>query len=803
MEELLRSKEMDKIEELFNKAFNLNSNIVFFPVRHHSPACSYNLKKTIEEYNPDVILIEGLIDGNKVKKFLEDEESEAPFSMYYSYSDTKGFVSKENEKYKCYYPFLDYSPELVALREGKKRGIETSFIDLPYSEILINCKEGKGLLKKENKSNYNDDYLFESGKFFESLCEKERCRNFNELWEKLFEIKGFYISKESFVKNILSYCYLTRLNTPKEELIEEGCIAREIFMTSKIQEFSKEYKKVLVVTGGFHTYGILELLDKENKIKLHKFNKDDSKVYVMPYSMEAVDQLNGYASGMPFPNFYEEVWKGIEKNQNNFYEDSVLKFIIKTGKEVRKNDGYLSTFDEICAFNMCKGLASLREKNQCGAYELIDGITSSFIKGDLNISTEDPLKILYKNLTGNKIGKLCEKADVPPLVQDFKTLAEKYKLKIVTTMEQEIALDIFSSKRHREISSMLHRMEYLNTNFCKVKKGPNILLKRNTNLVREVWKYKWNTSVDSALIDNSVYGGTLKEATLSLVKKEIKDNAKNSGDISKILVQAFYMGLEEVFNSTILSLKDAIAEDGSFYSLIDCLKYLNSIYYMRELYNMFSMDKIGEIIFSCYSKLSILIPDLYLTNEEDSIKTVNALKEIFNVVLNRDINLDKDILKEALRSLLRAKESNPSVEGATLGILYGLNDVEIDEIKFAAEGYILGTKEKVMKVPGFLNGLFSTARDVVFIDDSILKSVDKLVNDVSEEEFIKVIPELRLAFSYFTPREIDEIGGNVSKMYGISKRKFHSLKGISPNVVSLGEELDKTISEFMKEEGLL
>ena len=45
MEELLRSKEMDKIEELFNKAFNLNSNIVFFPVRHHSPTCSYNLKR--------------------------------------------------------------------------------------------------------------------------------------------------------------------------------------------------------------------------------------------------------------------------------------------------------------------------------------------------------------------------------------------------------------------------------------------------------------------------------------------------------------------------------------------------------------------------------------------------------------------------------------------------------------------------------------------------------------------------------------------------------------------------------------
>ena len=308
--------------------------------------------------------------------------------------------------------------------------------------------------------------------------------------------------------------------------------------------------------------------------------------------------------------------------------------------------------------------------------------------------------------------------------------------------------------------------------------------------------------MDSALIDNSVYGGTLKEAALSLVKKEIKDKAKNSGDISRVLVQAFYMGLEEVFNLSILSLKDAIAEDGSFYSLINCLKYLNSIYYMRELYNMSVMEEIGGIIFSCYSKLSILIPDLYSTNEEDSNKTVNALKEIFNVVLNRDINLDKDILKEALRSLLRFREGNASVEGAALGILYGLNEAEIEEISKAAEGYILGTKEKVMKVPAFLNGLFSTARDVVFIDDSILKSVDKLVNDVSEEEFIRVIPELRLAFSYFTPREIDEIGGNVAEIYGISKRKFENLKTVSPEIVKLGEELDKLVLEFMREEGL-
>jgi len=803
MGEILRSKEMDQIDELFKKAFDLNSNLIYFPVRHHSPACSFHLKKIIEEYSPEIILIEGPVDGNRIKDFLDDEQSSAPFAIYYSYSDTKGFIDENKGKYKCYYPFLDYSPELVALREGRKRNIKTSFIDLPYNEILINSSEGKGLLKKQNKSNYNDDYLLEKSKFIQILCEEQGCRSFNELWEKLFEIDGLYVTKETFVKNMLSYCYLSRIYSSNEELIEEGCLAREIFMAGKIQEASKSYKKILVVTGGFHTYGIIDLLDKENNLNLHKSNKEDSNVYIMPYSMEATDQLNGYSSGMPFPAFYEEVWNRLEKNQEKPYENSVLSQIIECGKKVRKSDGCLSTFDEICAFNMSKGLNELRGKRESGAYELIDGITSSFIKGDLNISTEEPLNILYKGLTGDKIGKLCDSADVPPIVNDFKEVCHKYKLKIQTTLEQEIALEIFSSKRHRAISCLFHRMVFLNTDFCKCTKGPNILLKKNTNLIRETWNYKWNTSVLSALIDNSVYGGTLKEAALTLVKKSIDENSKNSSDISKVLVESFNMGLDEIFNSTLVSLKNVIANDGSFYSLIDCLYYLNSIYTKRELYDMDFMDEIKNIIFSCYSKLSILIPDLHCSRDDDSIKVINCLKEVFNVVLSREMGLDKEILKEALISLLNFKDGNSGVEGAALGILYGLNETPVSQISKAIEGYILGTKDKLLKSPAFLNGLFSTAKDVVFIDSTILKSIDKFVNDTCDEEFIKVIPELRLAFSYFTPREIDAIAGEISKVYGTTKEHFTEFENVAPESLSLGVKLNEYAVNAMKMEEIL
>lgn len=816
MEEVLRSKEMDKItkemnninewkeiKKLFNKAFNLDSNIVFFPVRHHSPVCSYHLKDVIDRYNPEVILIEGIVDGNKIKEFLCDEESKPPFAIYYSYHDSKGYINEEKERYKCYYPFLNYSPELVALREGKKRNIEAEFIDLPYSEILIKCKEGKGLLKVQEKSNYNDDYFLERNKYIEALCEKQGCRNFNEFWEKLFEIEGMYISCEKFIYNMLAYCYLSRINTSEESFIEEGCIEREIFMAAKIQEYEKKHKKILVVTGGFHTYGIINLLDKENKPKLHKFNKDDSNVYIMPYSMEASSMLNGYASGMPFPYFYESVWKNIEDNNKNYYEESVLKSIIKTGKKVRKEDGCLSTFDEICAFNMCKGLAELRGKRQCGVYELIDGVTSSFIKGDLNISTENPLKLLYKEITGDVIGELCQNADVPPIVTDFKRLCEKYKLKIKSTMEQDIALQIFSSPKHREISCFLHRMEYLNTYFSKLIKGPNLLLKKNLNLVRETWKYKWNTNVDSTLIDNSVYGGTIKEAVITLIKKRVNEEAKNSGDISKILVASFDMGLDEVFDLNMYSLKKAISNDGSFHSLMECLRYLNLIYNMKDLYNMNFVNEIENIIFSCYSKLSILIPDLHCTSEDDTQKTISALKDIFNITLNRRLNLEQDLFKESLYSLLSFKDINEGIEGAALGILYGLNEIEGSKISSTIEGYVLGTKEMVLKVPNFLTGLFSAAKDLVFIDSLILKSIDRLVNEVSEDDFLKVIPNLRLAFSYFTPREIDKIGEKVAYMYNTTKKHFDELIIVDPKTLKIGKEINKYAIEAMKEEKLL
>ena len=47
--------------------------------------------------------------------------------------------------------------------------------------------------------------------------------------------------------------------------------------------------------------------------------------------MEAADALNGYASGMPYPGFYQKIWEAICDKIEKPYEETVLSSIIATG----------------------------------------------------------------------------------------------------------------------------------------------------------------------------------------------------------------------------------------------------------------------------------------------------------------------------------------------------------------------------------------------------------------------------------------------------------------------------------------
>lgn len=779
MDGLLRGQEM--------------AEIIYMPIRHHSPACAWHVNRLVEERKPDCILVEGPENANALIPVMAHPETHAPFAVYYSYRDRKGYVSEEKEDYKCYYPFLDYSPELAALRAGTANRIPVRFIDLPYGEILIASAEGRGLRRNDEKNNYNDDYLLARSRYITLLCEKAGLRNFDELWEKYFELNGIYEETDTFIGHMLTYCRLSRESTPRGELEAEGCLKREAYMAWQIQEAAKEYRRILVVTGGFHTPGLQELLggsqpDGKKKPASGKIPSGDQGVYLMPYSMEAAASLNGYASGMPFPGFYQHVWEGLGGRCERSFEETVLEGIVAVGRGVRKKDGLLSSYDEICAFSMAQGLSSLRNKKEPGVYELWDSVLSSFVKGEYNLSTDLPMRLLKEHLIGSGIGRLCEGALVPPVVEDFENQCKQYGLKITSTLEQELILDIFSKPKHRGASMFFSRMSFLRTGFCRKAKGPDLRQKKNRNLIRESWKYKWSSQVIAALIDVSVNGATVAEACVSLTLSRLKKEC-TAREGAALLTDAFEMGLEEQLEQIYDRLHQLLLEDEDFYSVAEALSYLMMLDEMTQLYQ--SELDIPPLIRICARKLITLLPAMAQVKEEQLGDCMKAMKTLYQLTGQEKYEEDRSLLCQALSQLLGKEPIHPGLDGCAQGILYGCGQMDLGAIEAAGRGYLTGTHDQLLKAASYFRGLFYTARDLVFIGDGLLRTLDGLIGQLSSEEFMELLPEFRLAFSYFTPRETDQIGEHVAGFYGKGRKDLFALEEVAPAVSEYGRKLDE------------
>ncbi len=799
MEGILYGK---KISEMI--PFDYMQNILYFPVRHHSPGCSYHLMKVMDEYKPDCILVEGPQTANKLIPVLTDSGTVPPVAFYYFYKDTAKYISEDADDYKCYYPFLRSSPEYNALYYAKKNGIDCEFIDLPYGDILINTAEEKGLRKKKEINSYSDEHYFSESKYFSALCEKTGIRSFEEFWEKYFEIDAVHISTEEFIRRMYAYCFITRENTPPDEMLEDGCLVRESFMAENILKASCNHDRVLVVTGGFHSYGLYELLEgkcEPKKYKLHKFSEKVQDVYAMCYSFEAADALSGYASGMQNPGFYDKIWSGIKENINdvqslkNVYETAVLNTLLQCSKACIKEKMLITMSDISSAVTMYQGLAAIREKHSPGLYELYDCVRSCFIKGEKNLSSDLPLRILSKTATGSEIGKLCDSAEKVPIIQNFEELSKKYKLKTESVMEQKIELDIFGKPMHRQISKLFYQMGFINSGFAKRLKGADLLNNSDRSRIREQWAYKRSAETDAALIDASVYGGTIEEACTVLSIRRVKEVQKCS-EVSKLYVECFLMGIDTMAGFAEKA-DDIIVSDGDFFSVGQGIYYFNMLHSLHELYNTENRNA-DYFLRKCFYKAVSMLPNMINVTDDKANECIKICRQLYSLVTGKILSDEYETLKEAFISMIQKPDPEPSVYGAVLGLLYGIDNEFKNDISMVMREYLSGSKEMQKQGSIFLRGLFSTARDIVLVGNEFIKITDMLIKGFDMDEFMEILPELRLAFSYFSPYETDSIAENVAELYNSDVNSLRRSIKISDDIYAAGVVLEKEILEEMK-----
>ena len=786
--------------------FDYDAPVLYYPVRHHSPACAWHLEQAMERYRPELVLVEGPENANDLIPILASPETRAPVALYYAYRDDANLLQTAEpsedamppENHACYYPFLDQSPELAALRMAERLGIPARFMDLPYGEILAATQSGAGLRKEAAAASYANDSVLAPEQLWKRVCEKTGTRNFEEFWERYYESRGFSLSTEEFVRQINAWCLLARENTPRWELEADGCLAREAHMAQRIREAGQSYGKILVVAGGFHLWGLLH--PEEGPKERPRIPEDSQSVYPVRYSEPAADALSGYASGMPAPAFYRKLWKRLHDPGTDgatAWDSVVLDTIVRCGRRLRAKGETISAYDEQCALQQARGLATLRNKVAPGLYELQDGVLSAFVKGEANLAGCEPLRLLREINTGNQVGSLCRSDLVPPLVQDFARQCKKYRLRQDSADRQEVTLEIFSKARHRAESRFLHQSVFLECNYARRDKGPDLLRGTGRNLIREHWICQWSAGVEAALVEHAVWGSTVAEASAQLLRRRLGEAAR-AVDGAQLLVQGFLMGLGDTADAMAHRLEELLLTDGDFSSLCKACGAINALDAWQEQYGERGSYDYPALLRRCFARILQMLPSMS-TVDDRGVEAIQENCQLLYEVTARPPFADlRAVLLGALEELIDQEPIHPALHGAALGLLYGGAPEKKDLAVQTAAGYLRGTHDQKLRAAAFLQGLFRTARDLLLVDDVQLASIDALLCELEDEEFLTLLPQLRLAFSYFTPTETNRLGRQAAALHGAEQLKAGSIV-VSPADYTCWEAIDAWAAQCLEQ----
>ena len=792
----------EHLDRLF-AALDEDRQVRFFPVRHHSPACSRHLARLIREIRPASIVVEGPDDLTPLIPLILHPGTRPPVAVYTTYGGKEG-------RFAAYYPLCDSSPELVALRVGREVGAELRFADLTWPEQVLAGRRSE----EEMRASLLEEVPLRRSDYLQRMAVRAGCRDVDELWDHCFEVDAHGIPTPDFIREVAAWCALARLDDPPEVLVADGTETRERAMAAAVQEQRERDRAagrtgpVLVVTGGYHTAALPFLLRSPCPRPEPPRLQGEAQTVLMRYSFDRLDALNGYASGLPSPRYYDILWRLLEEGHPEPHLETAARIVVEIGRLTRERDlpTAVSPADEIAALEQARRLAGLRGRSGPSREDLLDGLRSAFVKGSLDAEGVTLTALIQKALAGNAVGEVPPEAGVPPLVEDFRRQAGELGLPVRDSEPRRLALEIYRKAPHRRTSRLLHAASFLGAQFAVLTAGPDFERGAGLDLMVERWHWAWSPVAETALLEASVWGSTVEEAAASRLKKAVADletagQGRRTLPAVRLLVAACRMGLQRRTGEVLALLQASVAEDPSFSSLGSGLAELALLWRSREPLEAHELPEIPAQARAAYQRACFLIPDLPACPEAEVNAALNALAILRETVASpRNDLFDPDLFLKALEGVARTAGGRTELAGAAAGILFGEGRMDEPALLALVRGHLGGGAPAAART-GFLRGLLTTARETAWRLPGLLAALDTLLAGWDEEEFIRSLPELRLAFSVLTPREVDRTAAAVADLLGGRELGELVHRDLQPTDLAANLRLSREVEALLARDG--
>ncbi|MBK3547893.1 DUF5682 family protein [Streptomyces sp. MBT60] len=219
-------------------------------VRHHAPSLAAALPALLDAADPDVLLVELPAEFQPWLGWLAHEETEAPVALA-----AVPAAGPAGERGPAFYPFADFSPELVALRWAARNGVPAVACDLPLADRA--WAEGRDGAPAPVPGAASAPVPGEGHGLSAALRSRLTGREGDDLWDRLVEAQAPGSTPEALRRAALLTGWALRYEAEARGGVHGTDLVREACMRGHVAEALANGRRPAVVVGAFHTPALL------------------------------------------------------------------------------------------------------------------------------------------------------------------------------------------------------------------------------------------------------------------------------------------------------------------------------------------------------------------------------------------------------------------------------------------------------------------------------------------------------------------------------------------------------------------
>jgi hypothetical protein len=632
--------------------------------------------------------------------------------------------------------------------------------------------------------------------FYQTMARVAGYRSWDEAWDSLFEIGYRHGHHEEFRRDLAYFCAAVRATARPERIAHDGTLPRERHMKRAIADALAQRKlapkDAMVVCGGFHLF-----LDRDDAEPPPEPPAGTRLHTVVPYSYFRVSELAGYGAGNRAPRYYQSVWEHETSSDAEPWVAAMVEHVTTVLARGRKEGEALSAADAIAVTQHARMLAALRGRPAPILDDIRDALISCCCKGRPHEEGRHLLKAMGAAEIGNAIGRVTPALGRMPIVHDFYAQLDALDLGDVMGRDRRMALTLdLREELGAKRSAFLHRLGRLGVELGEQEGGAT---GDGTTLFREKWRLGWSPKIETQLIEKNLYGDTIEAAAIAQLEEDVASEQRHAGATCGRLVAAVSMQVPHLVRRLEAAAGAAIDEDRHFASQCEALVHLlvlDRLAIQRDL----GREAIEALASRAYARACLAISDLTAIPTEQQESTIAHLKSLAEAVLGGDIELDRTLFSEQVKTAALAAEV-PFMQGAFAGLLAELRELDPADLAARVAAFATSHPTKMVLAGEFLDGAFAVSKTSMLLGaDALVASIDQLLRAAPWDHFMVLLPKVRSAFDRLQERQRLAFANRVATRYGLADvDEIASVPATSTEAAAYMATVDARVATIMKE----